>query len=162
MNITECVLGIIEDLGYQPKVDNDGNLVFKFQLKNIVVNVSEECHNVIMGMALLSVEATETMQALVIANELNLNLRYLRLALDSNFEYVYAVYNFIFFDEATAKKDIMTGLDAFSDVKTTFIDKMRIFKRKNSDSSDDDNSLDNDMLDDDDSSEEICTEGNLN
>ena len=42
MTKTELVLKALEDMGYKPEVDEDGDISFYYQMKNIMVIIGEE------------------------------------------------------------------------------------------------------------------------
>lgn len=124
MTKKEMVMAALERLGYSPQSDEDGDVVVRYQMKNILILIGEEgdpylsmilpCFN--------DVNEGEIAQALAISNKVSRELRLVKLFVEPSLESVSASCEFYYTDEESLNFCIERSLTTLGLVRTVYLD----------------------------------------
>lgn len=122
MNKRELILRVIEGLGYKPQVDDDGDVMIRYQMKTIFVLVGDEddTYTLLTMPNFCDVEDGAEHIALAVCNKLTRDLRLAKVYVDQTFKYVSANCEFYYTDEASLKLNIENSLKILGVVRTLY------------------------------------------
>lgn len=122
MNKRELILRVIEGLGYKPQVDDDGDVMIRYQMKTIFVLVGDEgdTYTLLTMPNFYDVEDGAEHIALAVCNKLTRDLRLAKVYVDQTFKYVSANCEFYYTDEASLKLNIESSLKILGVVRTLY------------------------------------------
>lgn len=122
MNKRELILRVIEGLGYKPQVDDDGDVMIRYQMKTIFVLVGDEddTYTLLTMPNFCDVEDGAEHIALAVCNKLTRDLRSAKVYVDQTFKYVSANCEFYYTDEASLKLNIENTLKILGVVRTLY------------------------------------------
>lgn len=122
MNKRELILRVIEGLGYKPQVDDDGDVMIRYQMKTIFVLVGDEddTYTLLTMSNFCDVEDGAEHIALAVCNKLTRDLRLAKVYVDQTFKYVSANCEFYYTDEASLKLNIENSLKILGVVRTLY------------------------------------------
>lgn len=122
MNKRELILRVIEGLGYKPQVDDDGDVMIRYQMKTIFVLVGDEddTYTLLTMPNFYDVEDGAEHIALAVCNKLTRDLRLAKVYVDQTFKYVSANCEFYYTDEASLKLNIENSLKILGVVRTLY------------------------------------------
>lgn len=122
MTKKDKILQILEEMGYCPKVDEDNDIIFRFQLKAVyfsIIDDDEPDQTMVLG-SFYDIDEEDAVRTLVVCNKMNRELRHIKVFMNPDMKGVSAMYQFIFTDDDTARTNIELGLKLFSCVRTMF------------------------------------------
>lgn len=122
MNKRELILRVIEGLGYKPQVDDDGDVMIRYQMKTVFVLVGDEddTYTLLTMPNFCDVEDGAEHIALAVCNKLTRDLRLAKVYVDQTFKYVSANCEFYYTDEASLKLNIENSLKILGVVRTLY------------------------------------------
>ena len=101
MNKKEMILSILEKKGYKPEIDNDGDILIRYQMKSIFVivgNIEDTYVSVLLPQFHEIVDGEEPL-VLATCNKMTRDLKMVKVYVDQTFKKVSATCEFFFSDE---------------------------------------------------------------
>lgn len=122
MNRKELIEKILEEMGYKPEVDNDGDLCIQYQMKSVffLCNDKEESYVSVMLPQFSDVEEGQETFALAACNKVTRELKMLKVYVDKNFRTISATCEFYFTDEESLRSLIEHSLSVLSVARTIY------------------------------------------
>lgn len=122
MTKKELLTNVLNDLGYKPQVDADGDLMIRYQMKAvyIVANDEDDQYAVLIVPQFHEVEEGEEHVALAICNKLTRDLKLVKVYIDHTFRSVSANCEFYYTDEGSLKDNIEKSLKILGVVRTMY------------------------------------------
>ena len=122
MNKKELILHTLEQMGYSPEVDNDGDIMFNYQMKTIYVMTSDEDEPYISMMLPQFHEIEEGKDTLVLAvcNKMTCELKLAKVYIDQTFKSVTAACEFFYANEESLEQNLRNSLQLLGVVRTVF------------------------------------------
>lgn len=122
MNKKELILQTLEKMGYKPDVDNDGDIMLRFQMKSIFVltgNEDEKYVSVMLSQFHEIVDGEETL-VLAVCNKMTRELKVMKVYIDQTFKNVTATCEFFYTDEESLEECLAQSLKLLSIVRSVF------------------------------------------
>lgn len=122
MNKKEMIVKVLEEMGFRPYVDEDGDVGFRFQLKTIFVLNSNESENyLVLNMPqFYEIEDGDEAIALTACNKVTRELKLIKVYVDQNFKTISANSEFLYADEDSLVKNIEYSLEILSVVRRLY------------------------------------------
>ena len=122
MTKKELIVKVFEDLGFKPHEDEDGDLAFRYQMKNIfaVVGDDSEQYLVLIMPQFCEIEDGEEHIALATCNKITRELKLVKVYVDQTFKNVSANSEFYYTDEESMKNNIENSLRILGIVRTLY------------------------------------------
>ena len=122
MNKKELILKTLEKMGYNPEVDNDGDIMLHYQLKTIYVLTGDEEDPYISMMLPQFHEVEEGQETLVLAvcNKMTRELKLAKVYIDQTFKNVTATCEFYYANEESLEQNLRNSLQMLGVVRTVF------------------------------------------
>ena len=122
MKKTNDVLKTLRCIGYEPKLDEDGDIEFMFQLKKVFVIVRDDAEHFAM---LFFPEVSEIidgkeLEVLATCNKVNRDYKGVKLVVDSTHRYVQASCEFFYTDANALEMCLREGLTQISAIRSVF------------------------------------------
>ena len=113
---------MIEGLGYKPQIDDEGDLMVRYQMKTIfaLVGDDDEQYVVLTMPQFCEVEEGEEHVALAVCNKLTRELKLVKVCVDPTFKNISANCEFYYTDEASLKLNIENSLKILGVVRTLY------------------------------------------
>ena len=126
MKKKELIMSTLEKMGYSPKVDDDGDVMIRYQLKRIYMLADyDDEEDSFLAMVLpqfYEIEDGKETLALAICNKMTRELKVIKVYVDQTFKNVSASCEFIYTDEKSLEQCIRRSLQMLSVVKSCFRD----------------------------------------
>lgn len=122
MQKLELVLEILNEMGYQTTVSDEGNVCFLYELKTLYVLINEP-DNQFLSVYFPQFEVvkeSDMVKTLTLCNKLTRELKIIKVFIDESFESVSASCEFYYARKKDLKGCIERALDIFSIIKTIF------------------------------------------
>ena len=116
------ILSILEKKGYKPKIDNDGDILIRYQMKSIFVivgNVEDKYVAVLLPQFHEIVDGEETL-VLATCNKMTRDLKLVKVYVDQTFKNVSATCEFFYSDEKSLEDSIGHSLELLGVVRSVF------------------------------------------
>ncbi len=122
MTKKELVLKILEELGYTPQEDNDGDIMVRYQMKNIfaIIGEEDEKYMALMLPQFSEIEEGKEMLALATCNKVTRELKLGKVYIDQTFKNISATCEFFYTDEESLKYNIDRSLHILGFVRTIY------------------------------------------
>ena len=122
MTKKELIVKVLEDLGLKPHEDEDGDLAFRYEMKNIFVVVGNESEQylVLIMPQFCEIEDGEEHIALATCNKITRELKLVKVYVDQTFKNVSANSEFYYTDEESMKNNIENSLRILGIVRTLY------------------------------------------
>lgn len=129
MTKQEMIMEAVASLGYVPQVDPDGDVLVRYQLKNIYVLVGQEDDPYVSVMLpqLAEVEEGEEKLALAICNKLTRDLKLAKLYLDHSLKSVSASCEFYYSDMENMMNSLQHALTILGLVTREYVKNLQEF-----------------------------------
>lgn len=116
------IVKVLEEMGFRPYVDEDGDVGFRFQLKTIFVLNSNESENyLVLNMPqFYEIEDGDEAIALTACNKVTRELKLIKVYVDQNFKTISANSEFLYADEDSLVKNIEYSLEILSVVRRLY------------------------------------------
>jgi hypothetical protein len=122
MTKKELIVKVLEDMGFKPHEDNDGDVAFRYQMKYILGIVGDESEQyfVLVMPQFYEIENGEEHIALAACNKITRDLKLVKVYVDQTFKNVSANCEFYYTDEESLKNNIENSLRILGIVRTLF------------------------------------------
>lgn len=127
MNKKEMIISALEKMGFSPEVDNDGDIILCYQLKNIYVLVGDEEDTYVSVMLPQFYEIEEGEEAIVLAvcNKMTREMKMTKVFVDQTFKNVSATCEFFYANEESLEQHLDKSLHLLGVVRTIFRNDMK-------------------------------------
>lgn len=122
MTKREMVMTAIQEMGYNPEIDNDGDVMFYCQMKHMIALIGEEDEQylILLLPRIAEVDEGEEPLLLTTCNKVTRELKLCKVYIDESFKFVNAACGFYYTDQETLKQFIMNSVEILSIVRTVF------------------------------------------
>ena len=122
MTKKELMMSVLERMGYPPKIDDDGDIMFCYQLKTIYVLTGDEEETYISMMLPQFYEIEEGKETVVLAvcNKMTRELKLAKVYVDQTFKNVTATCEFFYANEESLELNIRRSLELLGVVRGIF------------------------------------------
>ena len=117
------VISVLEDMGYQPRVDSDGDVLFRFQMKHLYVLATQQEETsflVVMLPQFYEMSEGEEIKVLTLCNKLTREVRLAKIYIDTYLTEVKASCEFFYSDEASLRLQMEHSLVILGRVRSVF------------------------------------------
>ena len=123
MTKKELIVKVLEDLGFRPHEDEDGDLAFRYQMKNIFAVVGDDLEQYLVFIMpqFCEIEDGEEHIALATCNKITRELKLVKVYVDQTFKNVSANCEFYYTDEESMKNNIENSLRILGIVRTLYL-----------------------------------------
>lgn len=123
MTKKEHIMSILQDMGYSPTYDDDGDICLIYQMKAIYFMIHEDNEDKFLGVLLpqfCSIEEGEESLFLTISNKLTRDLKLVKVFVDSSFKNITASCEFYYADDEQLKDSIQKSLAILGIIRREF------------------------------------------
>lgn len=122
MTKREMIMAAIKEMGYNSEIDNDGDVVFFYQMKQIFALIGDENENYLMLLLPKVAEVDEGEEPVILTtcNKITRELKLCKVYVDESFKLVNAVCEFYYADQETLKQFITNSVESLGSVRTLF------------------------------------------
>ena len=122
MTKKEQIVKVLKELGYKPQVDDEGDLMIRYQMKSIFVLFGDDDDQyVVLTMPqFFDIEEGEEPVALTVCNKLTRELKLAKVYVDYTFKTVSANCEFYYTDAESLKDNIVRSLKFLGVVRTMY------------------------------------------
>ncbi len=115
-------MSVLEKMGYSPEVDNDGDIMFRYQMKAIYVMIGDEEEPYISLMLPQFHEFEEGQETLVLVtcNKMTRELKMAKVFIDQTFKNVSATCEFFYINEDALEQNLRHALQIIGVVRSVF------------------------------------------
>lgn len=125
MDNMTLIKNALESLGYNPRVDEDGDLYLCYQMKSFYFSVEDTEHGQFVTVVLAKFYELEddnaAIKAITVCNKLNRELRLVKVFVNQTFEGVSATCEFYYSDEEVLKQNLEYSVAALGVIRTAFL-----------------------------------------
>lgn len=116
------VVKVLDEMGFKLHEDEDGDLMFRYQMKNIYTVIGDESEQylVLVMPQFCELEDGEEHVALAVCNKMTRELKLAKVYVDHTFKNVSASCEFYYTDENSLKTNIENGLNVLGIVRTFY------------------------------------------
>ncbi len=129
MTRQEKVASILQELGYKPQTDDDGDLRIRYQMKSFYVlgTQSEENFLSVIFPQFYEFEEREVTKVLAACNKLTRDIKLAKVYIDQTFKNVSASCEFFYNDEENMKVCLEKSLEILGLIRSGFVKTIRTF-----------------------------------
>ena len=122
MTKKEMILTAIEKMGYSPEVDDDGDIFFRYQLKNMYVMLGDEDEKyvVLMMPQFIDIEEGEETLTLALCNKLTREVKMAKVYVDNTLKSVSASCEFFYTDQEDIDNSMENALEILGIIRTAY------------------------------------------
>lgn len=124
MKKKELIMSTLEKMGYSPKIDDDGDIMVRYQLKFIYVlgdfENEDDSYLSLMLPQFYEIEDGQETLALAVCNKMTSELKIVKVFVDHTFKNVSASCEFFYANEESLELSIQHSLQVLSVVKSVF------------------------------------------
>ena len=126
MKKKETIISALEKIGCSPEVDDDGDIMFRYQMKTVYAMVGDEEEQYVSMMLPQFNEIEEGQDALVLAvcNKMTRELKIAKVYIDQTFKNVTATCEFYYANEESLEQNLRNSLQMLGVVRTVFRNNM--------------------------------------
>lgn len=116
------IVKVLDEMGFKLHEDEDGDLMFRYQMKNIYTVIGDESEQylVLVLPQFCELEDCEEHVALAVCNKMTRELKLAKIYVDHTFKNVSASCEFYYTDENSLKTNIENGLNVLGIVRTFY------------------------------------------
>lgn len=116
------IVKVLDEMGFKLHEDEDGDLMFRYQMKNIYTVIGDESEQylVLVMPQFCELEDGEEHAALAVCNKMTRELKLAKVYVDHTFKNVSASCEFYYTDENSLKTNIENGLNVLGIVRTFY------------------------------------------
>lgn len=113
-------MATLEKMGYRPELDNDGDILLRYQMKSIFVLTGDEDDSYVSVMLPQFHEIEEGKETLVLAvcNKMTRELKLAKVYVDQTFKNVSATCEFYYANEESLEQNLRQSLQLLGVVRT--------------------------------------------
>ncbi len=122
MTKQELVYSVIQSMGYIPTIDNDGDIVFRYQMKDLYVMIGDDDDPYLSVVFPQFYEIEDGEDALVLAacNKITRDVKMAKVYIDQTFRNVSSSCEFFYTDEESLTQNITQSLRILGIIRTVF------------------------------------------
>ena len=122
MTKKEMIVKVLDEMGFKLHEDEDGDLMFRYQMKKIYTVIGDESEQylVLVMPQFCELEDGEEHVALAVCNKMTRELKLAKVYVDQTFKNVSASCEFYYTDENSLKTNIENGLNVLGIVRTFY------------------------------------------
>lgn len=122
MTKKEMVYTVLQGLGYHPSTDDDGDIVFRYQMKGlyVIMGKEEEQYLSIIFPQFYEIEEGEDRLVLATCNKLTRDAKMAKVYIDQTFKHVSSACEFYYTDEASLRQNIDQSLQILGLMRSAF------------------------------------------
>ena len=122
MRKKELIVKGLEDMGFKPHDDADGDIIFRYQMKTVFAVIGDESEQyIVLTMPqFYEIEAGEEHIALAACNKITRELKLIKVYVDQTYKNISANSEFYYTDEESLKNNIENSLRILGIVRTLF------------------------------------------
>lgn len=121
MTKKEQIAKVLKELGCKPQVDDDGDLMIRYQMKSIYALVGDDDQYVVLTMPqFCDIEEGEEPVALAVCNKLTRELKLAKVYVDHTFKSISSNCEFYYTDEESLKDNVEKSLKLLGVVRTMY------------------------------------------
>ena len=127
MNKRELIMTTLEKMRYNPEIDKDDDIVFRYQMKTICLLTGDEEDSYIslLHPQFYEIDDGEETLVLAICNRMTRDLKLVKVYIDQTFENVTASCEFIYTNEESLEQNIKFSLQLLGIVRSVFRDNLK-------------------------------------
>ena len=116
------ILSALEKMGYSPEVDDDGDIYFRYQLKNLYVMMGDEDEQYVVMMMpqFIEIEEGDETLSLALCNKLTREVKMAKVYVDANLKSVTASCEFFYVGQEDMDNNIEHSLEILGIIRTAF------------------------------------------
>ena len=116
------IVKVLDEMGFKLHEDEDGDLMFRYQMKNIYTVIGDESEQylVLVMPQFCELEDGEEHVALAVCNKMTRELKLAKVYVDHTFKNVSASCEFYYTDKNSLKTNIENGLNVLGIVRTFY------------------------------------------
>lgn len=118
----EMILQVLEKMGYKSEIDNDGDIMLRYQMKTLFVLTGDEDEQYISVILPQFHEIADGEEALVLAvcNKMTRELKLAKVYVDQTFKSVSATCEFFYSDEVSLENSLDKSLQMLGLIRSQF------------------------------------------
>ena len=122
MRKKELIVKVLEEMGFKPHDDADGDIIFRYQMKTVFAVIGDESEQyIVLTMPqFYEIEAGEEHIALAACNTIPRELKLIKVYVDQTYKNISANSEFYYTDEESLKNNIENSLRILGIVRTLF------------------------------------------
>ncbi len=127
MTKQELFINALEKMGYKPTVDEEGDIMFRHQLKHLfVVGImkDEPFVNIVLPQFHL-IERGKELAVLAACNKLSRDTKLVKVCIDQTHKYVSASCEFFYTNEESIENNLKHSINILSIIRTAFSNELR-------------------------------------
>lgn len=130
MTKQEMVVSVLQSLGLKPKIDDEGDVFVRYQMKTFYVmgtNSDDEDYLVIVFPQMYEIDEGEETKVLAACNKTTREIKLAKVYIDQSLKNVSASCEFYYNDEESLKVCLDKAIDILGMIRISFIKAMRSF-----------------------------------
>lgn len=130
MNDNELLMEILTSMGFNPKVDEDGDINFRYHMKSIYVRIVEEngpfCY--LLYPQFYEIEEGEDILVMAACNNYSRRIRVAKTYIDATYQNVSGSFEFYFTDKETLSHYLEKALVTIDTMRRVFMEELTTLK----------------------------------
>lgn len=130
MTKQEMVVSVLQSLGLKPKIDDEGDVFVRYQMKTFYVmgtNSDDEDYLVVVFPQMYEIDEGEETKVLAACNKTTREIKLAKVYIDQSLKNVSANCEFYYNDEESLKVCLDKAIDILGMIRISFIKAMRSF-----------------------------------
>ena len=130
MTKQEMVVSVLQSLGLKPKIDDEGDVFVRYQMKTFYVmgtNSNDEDYLVVVFPQMYEIDEGEETKVLAACNKTTREIKLAKVYIDQSLKNVSASCEFYYNDEESLKVCLDKSIDILGMIRISFIKAMRSF-----------------------------------
>lgn len=130
MTKQEMVVSVLQSLGLKPKIDDEGDVFVRYQMKTFYVmgtNSDDEDYLVVVFPQMYEIDEGEDTKVLAACNKTTREIKLAKVYIDQSLKNVSASCEFYYNDEESLKVCLDKTIDILGMIRISFIKAMRSF-----------------------------------
>ncbi len=130
MTKQEMVVSVLQSLGLKPKIDDEGDVFVRYQMKTFYVmgtNSDDEDYLVVVFPQMYEIDEGEETKVLAACNKTTREIKLAKVYIDQSLKNVSASCEFYYNDEESLKVCLDKAIDILGMIRISFIKAMRSF-----------------------------------
>lgn len=130
MTKQEMVVSVLQSLGLKPKIDDEGDVFVRYQMKTFYVmgtNSDDEDYLVVVFPQMYEIDEGEETKVLAACNKTTREIKLAKVYIDQSLKNVSASCEFYYNDEESLKVCLDKAIDILGMLRISFIKAMRSF-----------------------------------
>lgn len=122
MNTKELLMSLITKMGYRPELDDDGDINFCFQMKQVYVLTTDDDTKYVSVLLpkVYAIEEGQEAMILGICNKMSREMRVVKTFIDDTMKYVSCSYEFFYNEEDELEHQLESALNVCAVLRSFF------------------------------------------